>query len=58
MCVMSTDGSEICFETAVELMDDDLREEIHHELAPCEQQKFYDEYCARHMAKFGMEFNV
>lgn len=37
-------------------MDGELREEISDELAPCTNQEFYDEYCRRHLEKFGEEF--
>lgn len=47
---------EIDFRSAVEIMDDDLREEVHADLAPCTDQEFFDEYCKRHLEKFGEEF--
>jgi hypothetical protein len=34
-------------------MDDDLREQIHAELAPCTGQEFVDAYAKAHEAKFG-----
>ena len=40
-------GVEINFETAVNLMNDDIREELHSEIAPCSEQEFFDEYCKR-----------
>jgi len=55
---MSTDVRVRYFEAAVNLMDDDLREEIHRELAPCTEQEFLDEYVKRHKEKFGEEFKV
>lgn len=33
-------GKEINYAVAENLMDDDLREEIHRELAPCSEQEF------------------
>ena len=51
-------GNTIDFDAAVELMDDDLREEIHAALAPCTEQEFLDEYVKRHEKKFGEEFKV
>ena len=56
--VEDEDGNEIRYAAAVELMDDDLREEIHAELAPCSNQEFFDEYCRRHAEKFGEDFKV
>ena len=43
---------EIDYDVAVNLMDDDLREEIHADLAPCTGQEFFDEYTKRHEIKF------
>lgn len=44
---------EIDYDVAVNLMDDDLREQIHADMAPCGEQEFFDEYAKRHEAKFG-----
>ena len=55
------DGKQIDFDAAVELMDDDIREELHAKLAPCSDQAFLDAYEAHHnaqTAKFGCEFIV
>lgn len=51
-------GEEISFSAAVALMDDDIREAAHADLAPCTPQEFYDEYCKRHMEKYGEEFTI
>lgn len=51
-------GVKYYFDAAVALMDDDLREELHAELAPCGKQEFFDEYCRRHQEKFGEEFVI
>lgn len=45
----------IDFDSAVELMDDDLREELHAEGVDTEQW-FIDMYCQRHLEKYGEEF--
>lgn len=45
-------GNEVNFEAAVELMDDELREELHQELAPCTEQEFFDSYAKAHAEKF------
>lgn len=42
----------------VGLMDDDLREHLHSELAPCTQQEFLTAYIEKHAEKFGEEFQV
>lgn len=46
------------FDAAVQLMDDEIREEIHQKLAPCTKQEFVDAYVQRHREKFGEEFTV
>lgn len=46
------------FEEAVQLMDDELREEIHADLAPCTQEEFLREYEKRHLEKYGEEFSL
>ena len=48
----------ISYAAAVELMDDELREEIHAEYAPCSEQEFLDEYCRRHFLKYGEDFSI
>lgn len=49
---------EIDFDNAVTYMDDDIREELHEELAPCAEQDFFDKYCEAHEAKFGEEWEL
>lgn len=49
-------GIEIDFDVAVQLMDDDIREQVHAELAPCAEQAFFDAYCVSHEAAFGEPF--
>lgn len=51
-------GSEIDFEAAVNLMDDEIREELHAELSPCDDQEFLDAYVERHAEKYGEDFQV
>lgn len=46
------------FDVAVNLMDDELREEIHAEKAPCTQEEFLREYEKRHFEKFGEKFQI
>lgn len=38
-------GIKIDFEIAIIHMDDEKRERIHSEFAPCADQKFFNEYC-------------
>ena len=46
------------YDQCVNLMDDDLREEIHREMAPCEEIDFLWEYVQRHRVKFNEEFMI
>lgn len=56
--VYDEDGNEIYFDSAAELMDDDIREELHATITPCSNQAFFDEYCKSHLAKYGEPFVV
>lgn len=49
-------GNEIDFEAAVNLMDDELREQVSAEMAPCTDQDFIDRYADLHEQKFGESF--
>lgn len=39
-------------------MDDEIRERVHRELAPCKSQDFLDRYCKCHEEKFGEKFTI
>lgn len=54
--VLDENGSAVDYAAAVNLMDDDLREELHIKLAPCTDQEFFDEYAKAHREKFGEDF--
>lgn len=54
--VAAEEDEEINFEAAVHLMDDELREELHMNLAPCSDQEFFDAYSEAHKRKLGEEF--
>ena len=53
MTVKNIYGVEIEWNTAVNLMDDDLREELSADLAPCTEQEFFEAYAKAHDNKFG-----
>ena len=56
---VTINGHEIDFEAAVNLMDDEIRERLHGEMAPCDEQDFIDAYIKAHAEKFdGEEFQV
>lgn len=56
MFVKNEMGAMIDYETAVQHMDNEVRENVHNELAPCSEQEFFNEYCKQHRQKFGEEF--
>ena len=46
------------FNTYVNYMDDDLRERVAWEIAPCTDQEFLDRYVELHYETFAEEFQV
>lgn len=58
MKVINQDGHEINFEAAVSLMDDEIREDLNRELAPCSDQEFFSAYEKAHEEKYGEEFQI
>jgi len=46
------------YSVAVQLMDDDIRESVHADLAPCSDLEFLTEYMRRHEEKYGERFTV
>ena len=51
-------GYEVDFEAAVNMMDTELREELHNKLAPCSAQEFIDAYVEAHEAKYNEGFEI
>ena len=58
MKVINQNGTEIDFEAAVSLMDDEIREDLNRELAPCCEQEFFSAYEKAHAEKYGEEFQI
>lgn len=58
MTVINANGTEINYDEAVELMDDELREQIADDIAPCTEQAFFAAYEAAHAAKYGEEWEL
>lgn len=58
MKVINRHGHEINFEAAVSLMDDEIREDLNCELAPCTEQEFFQAYEKAHGEKYGEEFQI
>lgn len=56
---VTMNGKTIDFDAAVNLMDDEIREDLHNKMAPCTDQEFMDAYVQAHAAKYdGEEFQV
>ena len=56
--MVNVNGNEVSMDAAVMLMDDEIREAIHFDIAPCTAQEFVDDYCKRHFEKYGEDFIV
>lgn len=54
--VLDQNGTKVNYLDAVAFMDNDLREELHHYLAPCSDQRFFESYAEAHETKFGEPF--
>lgn len=56
--VVDAKGNEIDFEAAVNLMDDEIREDMHDNYEPGfdNPQAFLEEYARRHQEKYGESF--
>ena len=58
MADVMLNGEMVNFDVAVILMDDDIREEVHREMAPCSEQEFMDAYAKAHHEKYGETFEI
>ncbi len=58
MKVINKNGTEINFDAAVPMMDDDIREDLHMEMAPCADQEFFTAYEKAHEERFGEEWEL
>lgn len=56
MTVINSWGTEVSYELSVQMMDDDIREALHAEIAPCTDQEFFDAYAKAHKQRFGEEW--
>lgn len=54
--VFNAYGVGVDYAAAMELMDDDLREELAAELGPCNDQVFFTRYAEEHEERFGEEW--
>ena len=58
MKVINMNGTEINYDAAVELMDDEICESLNFELAPCTEQEFFTAYEKAHAEKYGEEWEL
>lgn len=58
MKVINMNGTEINYDVAVYMMDDEIREYLHNELAPCTEQEFFTEYEKAHAEKYSEEWEL
>ena len=58
MMVINMNGTEINYDAAVMLMDDEILESLHFELAPCTEQEFFTAYENAHAEKYGEEWEL
>jgi hypothetical protein len=49
-------NTHVDFDAAVAIMDDNIRENIHANLAPCGEQTFIDAYAIAHEEEFHFKF--
>ena len=50
-------GKSVNFEVAVNLMDEEIREQLHND-GIIDKQEFLDKYCEKHLAKYGASFEI
>ena len=56
--VMNLSGTEIIWESAFELMDDEVANEIALKMEPCTEQEFMTAYEKAHAERFGEEWEL
>lgn len=56
--VVNEYGVKVDYEAAVNLMDDEIREDLHLKLAGKSNQEFFETYAKAHKEKFGEEFEL
>lgn len=56
--VINANGTEIDYNAAVALMDDDICAELNDKIAPCTEQEFFAAYEQAHEAKYGEEWEL
>lgn len=54
--VINSIGNGIDFDVAVSMMDDEIRANLHNEIAPCTEQEFFSAYAAAYKDQFGEDW--
>ena len=54
--VINKNGKELHFNATIQFMDDEIREKLHREIAPCTKQKFFTAYEEAHKERFGEDW--
>lgn len=54
--VYNSVGERVIFSAALVLMDDEICTRLNEELAPCDNQTFFDAYCTAHKDVIGDDF--
>ena len=58
LATVTLNGDAIDMDIVAHYMDDDIREDLHMQLAPCDPQVFVDAYCAAHYKVYEEEFAI
>lgn len=56
MTVVNKKGYELDFDATVNFMNDEIREKVHSEIAPCTEQEFFTAYEKAHEEVTGEEW--
>lgn len=51
--VPNREGAMVCYQEALNAMDEELRNSVHAASSPCMPSQFFEEYAAAHLQKFG-----
>lgn len=54
--VTNKNGKELDFNATVQFMDDEIREKLHNEMAPCSKQEFFTAYEEAHKQTFSEDW--
>lgn len=55
---VNLNGNLVDYEACINLMDDEIREELHMRISPCQAQDFINAYTEAHYKKYQEEFTI